>query len=166
MEIKCVPALTDEFDLLYIRRRNGWSDLRIVAKDVDFTATISHTFSDPIADLAEFCGSLLEGRSPCFVRLYDEPGAMAIKAWIYSEQKHIARFEIWDGLEWEQLPPDGHLVFSVDLKIQQFVGLVFRQLDKVRWLYREKSFQRDRDEFPSAPFEALEQLLSLYSSSA
>ena len=47
---------------------------------------------------------------------------------------------------------------SVDIKTRQFVGLVYRQFEKVRWLYEEKSYQKSRGLFPHVRFETLQQL--------
>jgi hypothetical protein len=46
----------------------------------------------------------------------------------------------------------------VDVKIRQFVGLVYRQFEKVRWLYEEKRYQKNRNPFPHVSFEELQGL--------
>lgn len=66
--------------------------------------------------------------------------------------------EYWDCRSWDDLPQQGMLILSVDVKIRQFVGLMYRQFEKVRWLYNDPSFQEKRDAFPHSSFEAFERL--------
>jgi len=152
------PNLTDEFDLLYIRGVHGWSDLHVVTRGTQIAVRITHIFSDPIEELSALCCGLLRGEPRSMARLHDEPGATVIIASICPEQKHVAHVEFWDCLGWDDIPPCGAPTLSVDVKIQQFVGLVYRQFEKVRWLYEEKRYQKNRNPFPHVSFEELQRL--------
>jgi hypothetical protein len=158
MSSETIPIVTDEFDLLYIRGVFGWSDLHALTRHNRITARITHIFSDPIEDLSNLCCALLRGEPQSIARLCDEPGSTVLTASIYAEQRHLTRIQFWAGQGWDDVPPCGSPVLSVDVKLRQFVGLVYRQLEKVRWLYREPSFQKNRDRFPHRAFDALEQL--------
>jgi hypothetical protein len=66
-------------------------------------------------------------------RLPDEPGVTVVTASIYAEQKHIAQIEFWACRGWDDIPPCGTSILSADVKVRQFVGLLYRQFEKVRW---------------------------------
>ena len=82
-----------------------------------------------------------------------------IVASIFPSQRHIVRVEFWQHAGWKQEPPDGKLLLAIDMKTRQFVGLVYRQLEKIRWLCEEKSYRANRGNFPHQEFEELEKLL-------
>lgn len=152
------PNLTDEFDLLYIRGVAGWSDLYVLAPNTQISVRVTHIMSDPIAELSELCCRLLRGEPQCMARLLDEPGATIVAASVHPTQKHIVRIEFWSCEGWNGSPPCGTSILSVDVEIQQFVGLVYRQFEKVRWLYEERSYQKKRDLFPHVAFETLQRV--------
>jgi hypothetical protein len=152
------PNLTDEFDLLYIRGVAGWSDLHVVTRSTQIAMRIAHIVSDPMEQLSTLCCGLLRGEPRNIARLHDEPGATVVITSIYAKQRHVAHLEFWNCRGWDDIPPLGTPTLSVDVKIRQFVGLVYRQFEKVRWLYEETSYQKDRDSFPHVSFEALQQL--------
>jgi hypothetical protein len=152
------PNLTDEFDLLYIRGIGGWSDLHVVTRSTQVTVRITHIFSDPIEELSALCCGLLRGEPRSMVRLHDEPGATVVITSIYTKQKHVAHIEFWECPGWDDIPPCGALTLSVDVKIRQFVGSLYRQFEKVRWLHEEKSCQKNRSPFPHVAFETLQRL--------
>jgi hypothetical protein len=120
-----VPNLSDEFDLLYIRGIHGWSLLHVVTPDTQIAVIITHIFSDPIEELSALCCGLLRGEPRSMVRLHGEPGATLVITAIHPKQKHVARIEFWDCAEWENITPRGTPTLSVDVKIRQFVGLVW-----------------------------------------
>jgi hypothetical protein len=150
--------LTDEFDLLYVRGVGGWSDLHAVTRHTQISMQITHIFGDPLEELSNLCCSLLRGELCGMARLRDEPGSTVVAASVYAEQRHLAHVEFWDVPGWDDIPPNGSLILSLDVKIRQFVGLIYRQFEKVRWLYEEPSFQKKRDVFPHRSFEGFEQL--------
>ena len=152
------PNLTDEFDLLYTRGVAGWSDLYVVASHTQIAVGITHIASDPIAELSELCCNLLRGEPQCMARLLDEPGATVVAASVYPTQKHLAHVEFWSCRSWDDSPPCGTSILSADVKVRQFVGLVYRQFEKVRWLYEEPNYQKRRDQFPHVAFETLQRL--------
>jgi hypothetical protein len=152
------PNLTDEFDLLYVRGAHGWSDLHVVTRDAQITARITHVMGEPIKELSELCCQLLRGESECMARLHDEPGATIVFASVYAKQRHVAHVEIWECLGWDDIPPCGTRILSADVKIRQFVGLLYRQFEKVQWLSERRSYRKNRGPFPHAAFEPLEQL--------
>jgi hypothetical protein len=170
MYLEGQPNLTDEFDLLYVRGVHGWSDLHVVTRHPQIAVRISHIFSDPIEELSELCCGLLRGEPRFMARLPDEPGGAVVTASIYAEQKHIAHIEFWtcrdwdDHIEfwtcrgWDDIPPRGTSILSADAKVRQFVGLLYRQFEKVRWLSEERSYLKRRDPFPHAAFETLQRL--------
>ena len=82
------------------------------------------------------------GRISSMARLPDEPGATVVVASIFAKQKHVAHIEFWDCPGWDDIPPCGTLTLSIDVKIRQFVGLLYHQFEKVRWLYEEKSYRK------------------------
>jgi hypothetical protein len=155
-----LPNVTDEFDLLYLRRRHGWSELHVVTGTNSVVAPISHIFSDPIEDLADLCSALLSGADRHLTILHDEPGSNVLLASIYPKQKHIVRIELWQCVGWNDIPPHGKLILSMDVKVRQFVGLVYRQLDKVRWLCEDKSYRQERRVSSYAAIEHLSRLLT------
>jgi hypothetical protein len=157
MYLEGQPNLTDEFDLLYVRRVHGWSDLHVVTRDTQIAVGITHIFSDPIEELSELCCGLLRG-DRCMARLPDEPGLTVVIASIYAEQRHVAQIEFWEFPDWDNTAPCGTLTLSADIKVRQFVGLLYRQFEKVRWLFEQKSYRKNRDPFPHAAFETLQQL--------
>ncbi len=116
--------LTDEFDLLYVRRVHGWSDLHVVTRDTQIAVGITHIFSDPIEELSELCCGLLRG-DRCMARLPDEPGLTVVIASIYAEQSHVAHIEFWEFPDWDNTAPCGTLILSADIKVRQFVGLLY-----------------------------------------
>src|SRR4051794_23014636 len=136
--------LTDEVDLLYVRGIGGWSDLYVVTPRGQISIRMTHVSGDPMEELSNLCCSLLRGENNGMARLRDEPGSTVIMASIHVEQRHLARLECWDCRSWDDSPPRGSLILSVDIKIRQFVGLMYRQFEKVRWLYEEPSFQKRR----------------------
>jgi hypothetical protein len=150
--------LTDEFDLLYIRGLHGWSDLHVVTRDTRIAVRITHIFSDPIEELCGLCCGLLRDEPQGMARLHDEPGATVLVASIYPKQRHVAHIEIWTCPKWDDTPPCGKSILSADVRVRQFVGLVYRQFEKVRWLSEERSYLKDRGPFPHAAFETLRQL--------
>jgi hypothetical protein len=152
------PNLTDEFDLLYIRGVGGWSELLVVTRDTKVAVQITHIFSDPIEVLCELCCALLRGEANGTARLHDEPGATVITASIYPKQKHVVRIEFWNCPGWDDIPPCGSPILSADVKVRQFVGLLYRQFEKVRWLSEERSYSNNRGSFPHAAFEALQRI--------
>jgi hypothetical protein len=119
---------------------------------------ITHIFSDPIEELSELCCGLLRGEPRCMARLPDEPGATVIIASIYQGQKHAAQIEFWASSNWHDMPPCGTPILSADVTVRQFVGLLYRQFEKVRWLSEERSYLKCRDPFPHAAFETLQRL--------
>jgi hypothetical protein len=153
-----VPNLTDEFDLLYIRGIHGWSQLHVITRDTQIAVLITRIFSDPIEELSALCCGLLRGEPRSMARLHGEPGATLVITAIHPKQKHVAHLDFWDCAEWEDIPPRGTPTLTADVKIRQFVGLVYRQFEKVRWLYEEKSYQKRRDPFPHGSFDELRQL--------
>jgi hypothetical protein len=100
----------------------------------------------------------LRGEPRCIARLSDEPGVTVLVASIYGEQKHVAHIEFWVSANWDDTPPCGTSTLSADVKIRQFVGLLYRQFEKVRWLSEQRSYLKNRDPFPHAAFETLQQL--------
>jgi hypothetical protein len=152
------PKLTDEFDLLYIRGRGGWSDLHVVTRDTQITVRITHIFSDPIEELSGLCCGLLRGDPQNMARLHDEPGATVVVVSICAKQKHVAHIEFWACRGWDDIPPCGTSILTVDVKIRQFVGLLYRQFEKVRWLSEERSYLKSGGPFPHAAFETLQRL--------
>ena len=152
------PNLTDEFDLLYIRRVHGWSKLHVVTRETQIAVRITHIFSDPIEELCGLCCGLLHGEPSDMARLHDEPGATVVTASIYAKQRHVARIEFWDCPGWNDIPPFGSPILGADVKVRQFVGLLYRQFEKVRWLSEEKSYSKNRGPFPHAAFDALQRL--------
>jgi hypothetical protein len=146
-----------------IRGVHRWSDLHVVARDGQIVARITHTFSDPIEELSGLCCGLLRGETQCMTRLHDEPGATILIASIHAKQKHAAHIEFWDCEFWDcqnadEIPRRGKSILSVDIKVRQFVGLIYRQLEKVRWLYEERSYRKNRGPFPHVAFETLQRL--------
>jgi hypothetical protein len=158
MYLEGQPNLTDEFDLLYVRGVHGWSDLHIVTRDAQIAARITHIFSDPIQELSELCCGLLRGEPRCMARLPDEPGVTVVTASIYAEQRHIAHVEFWACRGWDDIPPCGTSILCADVAVGQFVGLLYRQFEKVRWLSEERSYLKNRGPFPHAAFETLQRL--------
>jgi hypothetical protein len=152
------PNLTDEFDLLYIRGVHGWSDLHVVTRETQIAMRITHILSDPIEELCGLCCGLLRGKPRGTARLHDEPGATVVTASIYAEQRYVAHIEFWASPTWNDIPPCGTLVLSADVKVWQFVGLLYRQFEKVPWLSEEKSYLERRGPFPHAAFETLQRL--------
>ncbi|WP_257166977.1 hypothetical protein [Bradyrhizobium sp. SRS-191] len=150
--------LTDEVDLLYVRGIGGWSDLHLITPRGQISIQITHVSGDPVIELSNLCRSLLRGEASGFARLRDEPGSMVVTGSVHREQRHLARVECWECSGWDGVPPHGSLILSVDVRVRQFVGLMYRQFEKVRWLYGEPSFQKRRDTFPHRSFEAFEQL--------
>jgi hypothetical protein len=88
------------------------------------------------------CRTLRE--SQCMARLHDEPGATVVIASIYAEQKHVAHVEFWACRSWNEIPPCGTLILSAHVKVRQFVGLSYRQFEKVRWLSEQRSYLKNR----------------------
>jgi hypothetical protein len=158
MCLKDQPNVTDEFDLLYIRAAHGWSDLHVITRDNRIVVGITHIFSDPVEELSSLCCGLLRGEPQSMARLPDEPGATFVIASIYSTQRHVARIEFLECPNWNDIPSCGTSVLKVDVKIKQFVGLLYRQFEKVRWLSEEKGYFENRDSFPHVAFEMLERL--------
>jgi hypothetical protein len=155
-----LPNVTDEFDLLYVRNRHGWSELHVVTRTNSIMVPISHIFSDPIEDLVDLCSALLSGAHRHLTILRDEPGSTVLLASIYPKQKHIVRIELWQCAGWSDLPPHGQRLLSLDVKVRQFVGLVYRQLDKVRWLCEDKKYRHERRMSSYAAIEQLGRLLA------
>jgi len=150
------PALTNEFDLLYVLTSSGWSVLHVVTSGSQISVPMTHVFSDPTEDLCGLCCELLR-RESARVHLYDEPGQTVLTASVFARQKHLTRIQFWKvscradiGLSWSSL-------LKADLTIRRFVGLLYRQFEKERWLAEEKSYARRR-RFPHAAYERLERL--------
>jgi hypothetical protein len=132
MRLEDEPNLTDDFDLLYIHGTHGRSDLHVVTRSTQIAVRITHLFSDPIVELPALCCGLLQGEPRSMARLHDEPGATVIITSVYAKQKHVAHIEFWDCQGWDDSPPSGTPTLSVDVKIRQFVGLLYHQFEKVR----------------------------------
>jgi hypothetical protein len=162
MSSKDERQFTDEFDLLYIRGVHGWSELHVVTHEAHITTRITHIFSDPIEELCGLCCDLLQGESSSMARLHDEPGATVAIVSVHAKQKHVGHIEFWNCPGWDDVPPCGTLKLVADVKIRQFVGLVYRQFEKVRWLHEDKSYQKNRSPFPHAAFETLQRLWMTY----
>jgi hypothetical protein len=152
------PSPSDDFDLIYILHRHGWSDLHVLSGSTKLEIGISHVFSNPIVDLIGLCKALLLGQQSCSVTLRDEPGETVIEASVYPSQRHVIRVEIWWPAQGKK-PPDDKLLLQIDIKTKQFVGLIYRQIEKIRWLCEEKSYRANRNGFPHREFEELDALL-------
>jgi hypothetical protein len=150
--------LNDEIDLVYRLGKHGWSDLYIISNDEVHAFRITHVISDPMSELIELCCALLRGEDRHWVRLPDEPGGTLIDVVRHKDQRHIISVKAYSCDEWDVTPPSGTLVLSFDMKVRQFVDVMYHQFDKLSSLWKEPSYQRDRGDFPKAEFLALKKL--------
>lgn len=150
---------SDSFDLVYICGIHGWSSLYIIMSGKFLAIRITHISSDPIGDLIHFCEDILQGKDTSLINLHDEPGSTLITASVIKSQRHLIHVEFWSCPENTLSPARCKLLLELDIKTTRFVGLLYRQLDKVRWLYADKQYQTDRADFPHQQFKQLETLM-------
>jgi len=144
----------DEFELVYALGKHGWSDLYLIISGEVHEFRITHVMSDPMDDLIDLCSSLLDRRD-CWIRLCDEPGATLITTTINRQQRHLVDLSIFDSDDWEKPPEAADLQISVTTKATLLINQIVYQFHKVQALCSEKSYARDRDEFPHRAFREL-----------
>ncbi len=144
----------DELELIYVLRKHGWSDLYLIVSGEIHEFVITHIMSDPIEDLIGLCSSIID-RSDCWIRLYGEPGATLVKVTSNRDQKHLVDLSIFGSDNWERSPEAADLQISVTTKAVLLIDQIVYQLYKIQALSNEKSYARDRSEFPQQAFKEL-----------
>jgi hypothetical protein len=152
---------TIDFDLLYTHGRHGWSILRVFHPDIDLTIRITHIFGNPLERICDFCCLILSGEPCVDLFLPDEPGGIRIEALRNLNAHHLVRLTFFDCSTDGDGKTGGSLVLSMDVRASHFAGLVHHELNKLRWLMKDKSFRADRSPLPHAHMAKLERLMSL-----
>ena len=144
----------DEFDLVYVLGKHGWSDLYLIVGGKVHEFQITHVMSDPIEELIDFCASLIDRRD-CWIRLHDEPGATLIQATTNRAQRHLVDLSVFSSDGWDATPEAADLQVSLTTKSVLLINQILYQLEKVQALCDEKSYASERSGFPHRSFRNL-----------
>lgn len=144
----------DEFEIVYVLGRHGWSDLYLIVSGKVHAFRLTHVMCEPMEELIGLCRSLIE-RGDCWIRLHDEPGATLVKASINREQRHLVDLEVLVSQGWEATPEAAEPLISVTVKATLLIDQIIYQLYMVQALCQESSYARDRSRFPHRLFKDL-----------
>ena len=151
----------DQIDLLYVLRPHGWTDLLLYVHGEIFQWSVSHVFSDPVAELATLAIQLHNRAKTITAILWDEPGGHSFTLNQLPEQHHKYAVRLcW----FPEGPPASStrtetLLTEFIVKADHLVKLIHGELEKVVQLLEEKSYREHRD-FPFSEFQKLRSQLA------
>jgi len=146
----------DNIDFLYILHRHGWSTALLFIDGQTISFWITHLFSDPTDDLAQLAIKLHKRVETAELVWSDEPGGHSLCFTRVPDQHH--RYDVRVSY-FPEGPPltasrTGDVLIEFQVKADQFVTLIYSQLEKLARLLEDRSYSESR-EFPFPTFKRL-----------
>lgn len=129
---------------------HGWGELIVVHKGQLTALRVSSVFTDLSFELLNICRAVI-ANAPLRVALCDEPGGAIVELETDLKQQHTIIFSIYEVKEpLASFTPeqDGELMFSIRIRRQRLLGMLFAELWKTHVHLRQPSYQKGRDSFP------------------
>ncbi|RPD42249.1 hypothetical protein [Chitinophaga barathri] len=153
--------MNDDIDFSLILHKHGWATLLVNIKGEVHQIGASSSLSDPLYDIASLLLSLLNNENEIRIMWWEEPGWNSL--WVKRDdtQHHILSIEIGSSLD-QHGKEKYEKIAGFQIKLKQFLVIMFYQLKKIYHLLPEKSFATEREgEFPYELYDKLIEKISM-----
>ncbi|MCO7188527.1 MULTISPECIES: hypothetical protein [unclassified Pseudoalteromonas] len=149
----------DDIDFFYFLENHGWSTCVVFINGKMYEMGPTHIFENPIEILLSSMIDLLNGADSVDFQWQDEPGEYNWSIRRNPEQKHKVQISITGCTQVNTFKDPKIEDLSFEVKLKLFSICVLRQMEKIRDMMQEKSFNENREgDFPYELFKKYKQL--------
>ena len=144
----------DDIDFFYFLKNHGWSTCLIFVEGRVYELGPTHIFENPIEVLLDSMTEILNGADESEFKWHDEPGEYHWRIMRNQEQKHKILVSITGCTQINTFASPKIETLKFEVKLKLFSICILRQMEKIRDLLAEKSFNEHRKgEYPFDTFK-------------